>query len=149
MKQKILIFLFILGFSFLHSQNLPWKTNMNDALKMCDEQRKPLLIFFTSAGISPAIQNEVFATRDFLDWSEKNIILLKLDLSDVSLSAEEREQNVKLKEALGIEELPKVCIATASIRRNKPTINKLGLLEYNTGGAKKWISEVKAILNGD
>lgn len=149
MKQKLLIFLFILGFSFLHSQNSAWKTNMNDALKMCDEQRKPLLIFFTSAGISQAIQNEVFATRDFLDWSEKNIILLKLDLSDASLSAEEREQNVKLKEALGIEELPKVCIATASIRRNKPTINKLGLLEYNTGGAKKWISEVKAILNGD
>lgn len=149
MKQKLLIFLFILGFSFLHSQNLAWKTNMNDALKMCDEQRKPLLIFFTSAGISQAIQNEVFATRDFLDWSEKNIILLKLDLSDASLSAEEREQNVKLKEALGIEELPKVCIATASIRRNKPTINKLGLLEYNTGGAKKWISEVKSILNGD
>ena len=149
MKQKLLIFLFILGFSSLHSQNLSWKTNMNDALKMCDEQRKPLLIFFTSAGISQAIQNEVFATRDFLDWSEKNIILLKLDLSDASLSAEEREQNVKLKEALGIEELPKVCIATASIRRNKPTINKLGLLEYNTGGAKKWISEVKSILNGD
>ena len=149
MKQKLLIFLFILGFSFLHSQNLAWKTNMNDALKMCDEQRKPLLIFFTSVGISQAIQNEVFATSDFLDWSEKNIILLKLDLSDGSLSAEEREQNVKLKEALGIEELPKVCIATASIRRNKPTINKLGLLEYNTGGAKKWISEVKAILNGD
>ena len=149
MKQKLLIFLFILGFSSLHSQNLSWKTNMNDALKMCDEQRKPLLIFFTSVGISQAIQNEVFATSDFLDWSEKNIILLKLDLSDGSLSAEEREQNVKLKEALGIEELPKVCIATASIRRNKPTINKFGLLEYNTGGAKKWISEVKAILNGD
>jgi len=149
MKQKLLILLFILGYSFLHSQNLVWKTNMNEAIKMCDEHRKPLLIFFTSAGISQTIQNEVFATRDFLDWSNKNIILLKLDLSDASLSAEEREQNVKLKEALGIEELPKVCLATASIRRNKPTINKLALLEYNVGGAKKWISDAKAVLNGE
>ena len=106
MKQKLLIFLFILGSSFLHSQNLVWKTNMIDALKRCDEQRKPLLIFFTSSGISQSIQNEVFATRDFLDWSNKNIILLKLDLSDTTLSPEDREQNVKLKEALGIEELP-------------------------------------------
>ncbi|MCC9062911.1 thioredoxin family protein [Flavobacterium piscisymbiosum] len=149
MKQKLLIFLFILGSSFLHSQNLIWKTNMADALKMCDEQRKPLLIFFTSSGISQSIQNEVFATRDFLDWSNKNIILLKLDLSDATLSAEEREQNVKLKEALGIEELPKVCLATASIRRNKPMINKLGLLDYNFGGAKRWISDAKVILNGE
>lgn len=149
MKQKLLIFLFILGSPFLHSQNLVWKTNMVDALKMCDEQRKPLLIFFTSSGISKAIQNEVFASSDFLDWSAKSIILLKLDLSDASLSPEEREQNIKLKEALGIEDLPKVCLATASIRKNKPTINKLGLLEYNSGGAKKWISDAKAILNGD
>lgn len=149
MKRKLLIFLFILGSSFLHSQNLVWKTNMVDALKMCDEQRKPLLIFFTSSGISQAIQKEVFASSDFLDWSVKSIILLKLDLSDASLSPEEREQNIKLKEALGIEELPKVCLATASIRKNKPTINKLGLLEYNSGGAKKWISDAKAILNGD
>jgi len=149
MRQKLLVFLCIMGCSFLHSQNLVWKTNMVDALKMCDEQRKPLLIFFTSSGISQSIQNEVFATRDFLDWSAKNIILLKLDLSDASLSAEEREQNVKLKEALGIEELPKVCLATASIRRNKPMINKLGLLDYKVGGAKRWISDAKTILNGD
>lgn len=149
MKRKLLIFLFILGSSFLHSQNLVWKTNMNDALKMCNEQRKPLLIFFTSSGISQAIQNEVFASRDFLDWSGKNIILLKLDFSDATLSAEEREQNVKLKEALGIEELPKVCLATAFIRKNKPTINKLGLLDYNSGGAQKWISDAKIILYGE
>lgn len=149
MKQKLLIIFFTFGSFFLHSQSLFWKTNMNDAIKLCDEERKPLLIFFTASGISQAIQNEVFATPDFIDWSEKSVVLLKLDLSDPAISDEDKEQSVKLKEALGINDLPQVCLATASIRRNKPTINKLGLLEYKIGGAKKWISEAKSILSGE
>lgn len=149
MKQKLLIIFFTFGSFFLHSQSLFWKTNMNDAIKLCDEERKPLLIFFTASGISQTIQNEVFATPDFIDWSEKSVVLLKLDLSDPAISDEDKEQSVKLKEALGINDLPQVCLATASIRRNKPTINKLGLLEYKIGGAKKWISEAKSILSGE
>ncbi|OMQ08413.1 hypothetical protein [[Flexibacter] sp. ATCC 35103] len=149
MKQKLLTLLFFLGSFFLHSQSLVWKTNMNEAIISSDEQRKPLLILFTSSGISQKIQNEVFATTDFADWSDNNVVLLKLDLSDSALSNEEREQNSKLKDALGIEELTQVCLATASIRKNKPTINKLGLLEYKLGGAKKWISDAKMILNGE
>lgn len=147
MTQKLLILLFLSGSFFLHSQNIAWKTNMNDAIKMCDEQRKPLLIFFTATAISQKIQNEVFETTDFLDWSGNTVILLKLDLSDSSLSDVEKDQNFKLKVALGIDELPQVCLATASIRRNKPTINKLGLLDYKLGGAKKWIADAKMILS--
>ncbi|KQO34520.1 hypothetical protein ASF10_02075 [Flavobacterium sp. Leaf82] len=149
MKQKLLTLLFFLGSFFLHSQSLAWKTNMNEAIKSSDEQRKPLLIFFTSVGTSQKIQNEVFATTEFADWSDNNVVLLKLDLSDSKLSSEEREQNLRLKEALGIEELTQVCLATASVRKNKPTINKLGLLEYKVGGPKKWISDAKTILRGE
>ncbi|KQB38477.1 hypothetical protein [Flavobacterium aquidurense] len=148
MIQKLLTLLFFLGSFFLHSQSLVWKTNMNEAIISSDEQRKPLLILFTSSGISQKIQSEVFATTDFADWSGENVVLLKLDLSDAA-SNEEREQNNRLKEALGIEELTQVCLATASIRKNKPTINKLGLLEYKLGGAKKWISDAKMILSGE
>lgn len=148
MKQKLLFLLFLIAPVFLHSQALVWKTNMNEAILKSDEQRKPLLIFFTSAGISQNIQNEVFATSDFIDWSN-NVVLLKLDLSDPLISETEQDQNVKLKEALGIEDLPQVCLATASIRRNKPTINKLGLIDYQVGGAKKWISDAKRVLLGE
>lgn len=146
MKQQLLILLFILSSFFLHSQNIAWKTNMNDAILLSDEQRKPMLIFFTASGISQAIQDEVFATADFANWSAKSVVLLKVDLSDSSLSNIEREQNIKLKEALGIANLPQVCLVRASIRKNKPTINKLGLVDYKLGGAKKWISEAKNIL---
>lgn len=147
MKQKLLFLLFFLASFLLHSQGVAWKTNMNDAILLSTEERKPLLILFTSGNVSQKIQNEVFATPDFIDWSE-DIVLLKLDLSDASIPDTEKEQNVKLKEALGIDELPKICLATSSIRKNKPTINKLGLLDYKEGGAKKWISEAKNVLRG-
>jgi hypothetical protein len=148
MKQKLLLLLFFSASFLLHSQSVIWKTNMNEAIIMSDEAGKPLLIFFTGSGIAQKIQNEVFATPDFIDWSE-SVILLKLDLSDSSIPATEREQNLRLKEALGIEDLPQVCMATASIRKNKPTINKLGLLDYKLGGAKKWISDAKRVLRGE
>lgn len=149
MTQKLPILLFFLGSFFLHSQNLTWKTSATDAIVSSDEQRKPLLIFFTASGLSQSIQNEVFGTTDFADWSNSNVVLLKLDLSDSSLSNEEKEQNFRLKAALGIEELPQACLVTASIRKNKPNISKLGLVEYKTGGAKRWISDAKRVLRGE
>ncbi|MDA6071122.1 thioredoxin family protein [Flavobacterium sp. AC] len=149
MIKKLLVLLFFLASFLVHSQNLVWKTNMNDAIKMSDEQRKPLLIFFTANGISKSIQSEVFETSDFLDWSGKNVVLLRLDLSDSSISDEEKEQNIRLKEALGIEELPQVCLAAAFIRKNRPRIDKLGLLSYKVGGVKQWISDAKIILLGE
>lgn len=149
MTQKLLILLFFLGSLFLHSQNVIWKTNATEAIVSSDEQRKPLLIFFTASGLSQSVQNEVFATSDFADWSNSNIVLLKLDLSDSSLSNEEKEQNFKLKAALDIQDLPQSCLVTAFIRRNNPNISKLGLIEYKTGGAKKWISDAKRVLRGE
>lgn len=146
MTQKLLILLLFLGSSFLHSQNLVWKTDMNDAFLMSDEQRKSLLIFFTATGTSQSIQNEVFATPDFAVWSRDNVVLLKLDLSDSSVSEAVKEQNFKLKNALGVEDLPQVCLAIVSIRKNKPTINKLGLLAYKFGGAKQWIDDARVML---
>ncbi|MGO4772537.1 thioredoxin family protein [Flavobacterium sp. W22_SRS_FK3] len=148
MKQKLLFLLFFFSSFLLHSQSALWKTNMNEAILLSDEERKPMLIFFTAGPISEQMQKEIFSTPDFIDWSE-NVVLLQLDLSDASISSTEREQNLKLKEALGVEELPKVCLATASVRKNRPTINKLGLLDYKQGGAKKWLSEAKRVLRGE
>ena len=149
MIKKLLALLFFLGSFLMHSQNSVWRTNTNDAIKMSNEQRKPLLIFFTANGISKSIQNEVFATSDFLDWSDKNVVLLKLDLSDVSLSDDEKQQNIRLKEALGVEGLPQVCLAKAFIRKNIPRIDKLGMLDYKAGGAKQCISDATLILRGE
>ncbi|WP_264526136.1 thioredoxin family protein [Flavobacterium sp. N502536] len=147
MTRKLLILLFFLGAFGLHSQNLIWKTDMNDAIMASDSQKRPLLIFFTTAGAPQRMQSEVFVTPDFAVWSRDNVILVKLDLSDTSVSDLVKEQNLKLKNALGIAELPQVCLLMASVRKGKTTFNNLGLVPYRQGGAKTWIADANLILN--
>lgn len=127
--------------------NLVWKTNIADAIALSNEQRKPMLILFTASGVPENLQNEIFRTPDFAVWSRDNVILVKLDLSDNSASDSDKEQNVKLKNAFGVEELPQVCFASASMRKNKTTFSALGKIAYKPGGAKAWIAESNALLH--
>lgn len=147
MTKKLLILLFFLGSYFLHSQNLVWRTNMTDAIAISNELGKPMLILFTASGVPDNLQNEIFKTPDFAVWSRDNVVLVKLDLSDASKDESDKEQNVKLKNAFGVEDLPEVCFASASIRKNKTTFSALGKIAYKPGGAKAWIAESNAILH--
>lgn len=147
MTKKLLILLFFFGSFFMHAQNLVWRTNMTDAIAISNEQRKPMLILFTASGVSDNLQNEIFKTPDFAVWSRDNVVLVKLDLSDVNADETDKEQNVKLKNAFGVEDLPEVCFASASVRKNKTTFSALGKLSYKPGGAKAWIAESNAILH--
>jgi len=147
MPKKLLILLLFLSPFCMNSQNIIWKTDINDAVAASTEQRRPLLIFFTSQGVSPQLQNEIFSTRDFEEWSRKNVILVKLDLSDTSISDSAKEQNLRLKNAFGIEELPQVCYSEVTHRKDKTNFNKLGLIAYTGSGIKSWISESNSILN--
>jgi thioredoxin-related protein len=146
MTRKLLILLFFLGSFFLHSQNV-WKTTMTDAVATGMEQKKPLLIFFTISGAPQKLQNEIFNTPDFAIWARENVVLVRLDLSDPNISDAEREQNVSLKGALGVTELPEVCFTIAAVRKTKTTFNLLGRLPYKAIGAIRWISEANIILH--
>jgi len=120
---------------------------MTDAIAISNELRKPMLILFTATGVPDNLQNEIFKTPDFAVWSRDNVVLVKLDLSDVNASDSDKEQNVRLKNAFGVVDLPEVCYASASIRKSKTTFSALGKIAYKPGGAKAWISESNAILH--
>jgi len=147
MTKKLLILLFFFGSFFMHAQNLVWRTNMTDAIAISNEQRKPMLILFTASGVPENLQNEIFKTPDFAVWSRDNVVLVKLDLSDINADDSDKEQNIKLKNAFGVQDLPEVCFASASVRKNKTTFNALGKIAYKPGGAKVWIAESNAILH--
>lgn len=147
MAKKLLFLLLFLGSFLTHAQNLVWKTTMTDAVAAGMEQKKPLLIYFTIAGAPQKIQTEIFNTPDFAVWSRDNVILVKLDLSDPNISDAERDQNVSLKNALGVQELPAVCFTIASVRKAKTTFNLLGKIPYNPGGAIPWIKQSDLLLN--
>ncbi|MDQ6470365.1 thioredoxin family protein [Flavobacterium sp. LHD-80] len=147
MIKKVLTLLLFLGSFFLHSQGLVWKTSMTDAVAASMEQKRPLFIFFTIAGAPTKLQNEIFNTPDFVVWARDNVVLVKLDLSDTTISDAEKEQNVSLKAALGVIELPQACLTLASVRKTKTTFNLLGRLPYKPVTAKAWISEANIMLN--
>ncbi|MFD2943179.1 thioredoxin family protein [Flavobacterium notoginsengisoli] len=147
MTKKLLILLFFLGSFMMQAQNLAWRTNMTDAIAISNDQKKPMLILFTASGVPENLQNEIFKTPDFAVWSRDNVVLVKLDLSDMNASDSDREQNVKLKNAFGVQELPEVCFAMASVRKNKTTFSALGKIAYKPGGAKAWIAESNSILH--
>ncbi|SFD29182.1 thioredoxin domain-containing protein [Flavobacterium phragmitis] len=147
MLRKLLILLLFLGSFFVNAQEAIWRTDINDAVAVSAEKRKPLLIFFTGQGANPKLQNEIFSTREFEEWSKKNVILVKLDLSDASIENDAKEQNLRLKNAFGIEEIPQVCFTSVSVRKGKTNFNKLGLISYLSSGVKAWISESNLILN--
>jgi len=144
---KKLLLLFFLGSFFVQAQTLAWRTSMTDAIAISNEQRKPMLILFTASGVPDNLQNEIFKTPDFAVWSRDNVVLVKLDLSDMNASDGDREQSVKLKNAFGVEELPEVCFAMATVRKNKTTFSALGKIAYKPGGAKAWIAESNTILH--
>ncbi|SFD29209.1 thioredoxin domain-containing protein [Flavobacterium phragmitis] len=147
MTKKLLILLVFFGSFVMQSQNLAWRTNMTDAIAISNDQKKPMLILFTASGVPENLQNEIFKTPDFAVWSRDNVILVKLDLSDMNASDSDREQNVKLKNAFGVQDLPEVCFAMASVRKNKTTFSALGKIAYKPGGAKAWIAESNSILH--
>ena len=147
MIKKLLLLILFLGSISFQAQNLVWKTSMDDAINASNEQRKPMLIFFTASTAPNNLQNEVFKTPDFAVWSRDNVILVKLDLSDTAATDSDKEQNIKLKNAFGVQELPQVCFAKATIRKNKTTFQALGKIGYKAGGFKAWISESDAILH--
>ncbi len=131
----------------MRSQSLIWRTDINEAVAVSAEKRKPLLIFFTGQGAGQKLQNEVFSTPDFEEWSRKNVILVKLDLSDPSISEDVKEQNLRLKNAFGVEQIPQVCFTEVYVRKGKTSFNKLGLIADAQSGVKSWISESTQILN--
>jgi thioredoxin-related protein len=147
MARKLLILMFFFFTICVESQSLVWTNSMADAITLSNEKRKPLLILFTGTGVSENLNNEVFKTPDFEKWSRNNVILVRLDLSDAAASAETREQNLKLKNAFAVQELPAVCMASAYIRKGRTSFDSLGKVSYNSGGVKAWLSEANLILN--
>lgn len=147
MLQKLLILTLFLSSFFVRSQSPIWRTDINDAVAVSAEKRKPLLIFFTGQGAGQKLQNEIFSTPDFEEWSRKNVILVKLDLSDPTISDEVKEQNLRLKNAFGIEQIPQVCFTEVYVRKGKTSFNKLGLISDSQSSIRSWISESNLILN--
>ena len=97
-----------------------WETNYVEGRTLAMREQRPLLIWFTDSNRSPAckkLNEEFFATPEFSDWAEENIIRLKLDLSrkvkDKSETIQLEKSTQRLAEKYQAKGKPTLIILTA------------------------------------
>ena len=124
-----------------HAQN--WLTDHAAAVRAAQEQKKPLLMFFTGSdwcSWCKKLNAEVLSTQEFQAYANTKLILMEVDFPRGKPQPKElQEQNNKLQEQYQIEGYPTVIIVDAD---GKPK----GSLGYKAGGPKAWLAEVDKII---
>ena len=78
MKKFLLLFLLVFGTQFVQAQDLVWHTNVKEAIKISEKQKKPLMLFFTGSdwcGWCIRLQKEVLKTPEFQKFNYLNYLL--------------------------------------------------------------------------
>lgn len=115
---------------------LKWYTNIAEAQKLSNENKKPIFAFFTGSdwcGWCHKLQNEVFSKQAFIDWAKKNVILLELDYPRrKTLAPELQQQNAELQQVFRIAGYPTIWLffLINDTATNKKNIEPLGSLGY-------------------
>ena len=100
---------------------------------------KPIFAFFTGSdwcGWCKRLQQNVFAKAEFIQWAQKNVILLELDFPrGKQLPPELSQQNQRLQQALCGGGYPTVWLlyTTKNDTTNSFNLNTLGSLGYPSG----------------
>ena len=136
---------------------LVWQTDILKAQELSKSSNKPIFAFFTGSdwcGWCKKMQKDVFAKEEFIEWAQKNVILLELDFPrKKQLPPELAQQNASLQQAFNIQGFPTVWLFYLSKNETSKQFNisALGSLGY-PGGAQpgkeeaKFISEANTIL---
>jgi len=130
---------------------LNWHTDVKEAIKISNKEKKPLLMFFTGSdwcGWCIRLQKEVLQTPEFAKWAESNVVLVELDYPRrVSQTPEVKKQNAELQNAFGIQGFPTIYFVKANDKEGKINFEGLGRTGYVAGGPVAWLEEANKILN--
>lgn len=160
MKKIVLVALFFIGISVSHAQNpadskgakeLKWYTDVKEAIKVADKEKKPLMLFFTGSdwcGWCIRLQKEVLTTPEFSKWAQESVILVELDFPRRTAQPENiKAQNNELQHVFGIQGFPTVYFANAKVNKEgKINFEGLGSTGYVAGGPVAWIATAEAFV---
>lgn len=153
-----IIFLFS---NYAHSQEnkggLIWYTDMMKADEISKTSGKPIFAFFTGSdwcGWCHKLQNDVFSKKSFIDWANKNVVLVELDFPrKKQLPPELAQQNMGLQQALQVQGYPTVWLLFLNRNKDEKSFNiaTLGSLGYPRGATEgkeevTFLEEANAIL---
>jgi thioredoxin-related protein len=144
MKKIFLITFFLIGLSATQAQELKWYTDVKEAIKVSNKEKKPMLLFFTGSdwcGWCIRLQNEVLKTPEFSKWASESVILVELDYPRRTAQADEiKKQNAELQQAFGIQGFPTIYFANATVKDGKVNFEGLGSTGYVAGGPTAWLA---------
>ena len=117
-----------------------WLTDFEQAKKVSAERNLPILADFTGSDWCPyciKLEKEVFSKREFIEFAEKNFVLLRIDFPE-HIPEDKMDAQKKLAETYDIKVFPTVVI----LDKNGKFIMKSG---YREGGCKSYISFLKIV----
>jgi protein disulfide-isomerase len=150
MKKVFVALLLVMGSFATQAQELKWETDINQAIKVSNKTKKPMLLFFTGSdwcGWCIRLQKEVLKTPEFTAWAKKNVVLVELDFPRaVSQTDAIKMQNNGLQQAFGVQGFPTVWFATAKEKDGKPSFTGMGSTGYVAGGPAAWLAVADGII---
>ncbi len=102
------------------SSPITWISDYQEALEQAHRDEKPLLLFFTGSdwsGWGMKMKKEILDSPQFADKVGDRFICVEIDFpKHKSLSSDESEQNIQLKEKLDITEYPRLVVLDSAER---------------------------------
>lgn len=150
MNKILITLLVVLGSFAAEAQELKWETDINQAMKISNKTKKPMLLFFTGSdwcGWCIRLQKEVLKTPEFAKWAKENVILVELDFPRAAPQSDAiKMQNSGLQQAFGVQGYPTVWFATAKQKDGKPSFTGMGSTGYVAGGPAAWLAVADGII---
>jgi thioredoxin-related protein len=111
---KKILALTILTVFVLQSRAMEWMTDLPAAQAKAKEEKKVVLVDFTGSdwcGYCIKLHKEVFSTKEFQDYADKNLVLVELDFPQKKKqSSELKKANKELQDKYKIEGFPTVTV---------------------------------------
>lgn len=122
-----------------------WLDNLDDGLLKAQQDNRVVLLMFTGSDWCTwcrKLMKEVFNTEEFLEYAEKNLVLVMIDFPrNKPQSPETKEYNRSLENRFQIPGVPTVLL----IRPDGKVLHRTGYLQ---GGAANYIFTLEQALQG-
>jgi thioredoxin-related protein len=143
--------LFISSSLFSQVQKLTWHTDLEKAIEISTKEKKNLMLFFTGSdwcGWCIRLQKEVFYKPEFIEWANKNVILVDIDFprNKSKQSIELQQQNNLLQQQFGVQGYPTIHFVRPEKIDGRINLASLGQTGYRAGGPVVWIAEANSYI---
>ncbi len=124
------------------AKDLEWLTSAPDAQKKAKEAKKIVLLDFTGSdwcGWCMKLKKEVFDTKEFSDYADKNLVLVEVDFPmRKKLPEAQQKANAELQQKFAVRGYPTLVLLDGDGKQ-------IGQLGYMPGGPEPFITRLNKL----